>query len=158
MMTMIIIFIIIFFYYYIFPLFSQPNKRINIIKDQEPHQIFKVPLLDLREPRDIMHKPKHNQDLKNQSVRCTINVIATSQLYSRLMLSYLRAVCSTVFLILIMSHTLWHSHGEVLLEGDVDLIFLQSNKAKFCRSQFFPWLCVVKVWNRKVMNSFLSRT
>ena len=36
-------------------------SQTNIITDQEPHQTFKVPLLGLREPRDIMRKPQHNQ-------------------------------------------------------------------------------------------------
>ena len=49
----IIIIIIIIFLYFL--------SQTNIITDQELHQIFKVPLLGLREPRDIMRKPQHNQ-------------------------------------------------------------------------------------------------
>ena len=53
--TIIIIIIIIFFFFLYF------LSQTNIITDQELHQIFKVPLLGLREPRDIMRKPQHNQ-------------------------------------------------------------------------------------------------
>ena len=50
------------------PLFSQPDKRANTITEQESQSIFKVSLLGLRELRDMISNPQHNQHLQNPCI------------------------------------------------------------------------------------------
>ena len=49
-------------------------------------------------------------------------------------------------------------NGEVLLEWDDDPIFCGPPRFNSALASDFPWFHIVKVWNRKLMNSFLNRT